>query len=115
LICAEQIVCSRALPCCPGMGLAVSTCRIRRVTDTLFHASAERIASLLSDEEVHNGILFPRLAELRNVSAQVAAAVVEQATIEGLVAKPPPDNVDLVDFMRRRMWQPKYDVLVPVH
>mmetsp|Transcript_36170 Transcript_36170/g.144587 ORF Transcript_36170/g.144587 Transcript_36170/m.144587 type:complete len:229 (-) Transcript_36170:1563-2249(-) len=99
----------------PGMGLAVSTCGLRRVTDEMFHASAVKIASLMNDKDVSKGILFPPLAQLRDVSAHVAAAIVEEAMKQDLVRDPPPPDEDIVDFMATSMWTPSYDVLVPVH
>jgi len=99
----------------PGMGLAVSTCGLRRVTDEMFHASAVKIASLMSDKDVSKGILFPPLAQLRDVSAHVAAAIVEEAMKQNLVRDPPPPDEEIVDFMVTSMWIPYYDVLVPVH
>mmetsp|Transcript_24803 Transcript_24803/g.35730 ORF Transcript_24803/g.35730 Transcript_24803/m.35730 type:complete len:117 (+) Transcript_24803:146-496(+) len=100
---------------CAGMGLAVSTCGLRRVTDEMFHASAVKIASLMSDKDVSKGILFPPLAQLRDVSAHVAAAIVEEAMKQNLVRDPPPPDEEIVDFMVTSMWIPYYDVLVPVH
>lgn len=101
----------------PGLGLAVTALRISCVTDSMFLAAARRIAMLLPDEEVKKGLLFPRLNELRDVSAEVAAAVVQVAIDQGLTRKTLPDHAAqshdaLVDYLRGQMWEPKYGHIV---
>lgn len=101
----------------PGLGLAVTALRISCVTDSMFLAAARRIALLLPDEDVRKGLLFPRVNQLRDVSAEVAAAVAEVAIEQGLVGKALPDYAvqsrdGLVKYLREQMWEPKYGHIV---
>nr|AIT70113.1 malic enzyme [Melanothamnus japonicus] len=101
----------------PGLGLAVTALRISCVTDSMFLAAAKRIAQLLPDREVQNGLLFPPVKDLRSVSAEVAAAVGMVAVEEGLVREQIDDKLRtdakaMHAFMHSQMWQPKYSHLV---
>lgn len=101
----------------PGLGLAVTALRISCVTDEMFLAAARRISLLLPDEDVRKGLLFPGVSELRNVSAEVAAAAGMVALEQGLVREKPPADVErsfdaMVQFMKDNMWDPNYGHLV---
>jgi malate dehydrogenase (oxaloacetate-decarboxylating)(NADP+) len=90
----------------PGMGLGAIACRTRRVTDRMFYAAAETLANQVSDDSLAAGCLLPDLKLIREISAQVAVAVCEQACAEGLAERPRRD--DLEEHVRRRMYYPCY-------
>lgn len=101
----------------PGLGLAVTALGISCVTDSMFLAAGRRIAMLLPDEDVKQGLLFPRVNQLRVVSAEVAAAVAQVAIDQGLTRKSlPPQAVlshdALVKYLRQQMWEPNYGHIV---
>lgn len=103
----------------PGLGLAVTALGISCVTDSMFLAAAKRIAELLPDESLQNGLLFPPVKDLRTVSAEVAAAVGMVAVQEGLLRNEVDEEVTasfagMLDFMKGCMWEPKYGHLVAV-
>lgn len=91
----------------PGLGLAVTALRIVRVSDSMMLAAARRIAQLNSDAVVKNGLLFPRINNLRDVSLQVAEAVACAAIDEGLTALPIHKD-EVLDHLREAMWVPEY-------
>ncbi len=90
----------------PGVGLGVIVAGARRVTDTMFYAAARSLAEQVSDESLAVGRLFPRLSDIRAVSARIAVRVAEVAYEEGLAAEPRPD--DLAAAVRRAMYDPAY-------
>jgi malic enzyme len=92
----------------PGVGLGVLVSEAREVTDGMFAAAADALAAQLSDEDRAEGSLFPRIAGLRAVTAQVAEAVVRQAVSEG-VARNPPENP--AEAIAAAMWDPAYPAL----
>nr|AIT70146.1 malic enzyme [Chondrus crispus] len=101
----------------PGLGLAVTALRISCVTDSMFLAAAGTIATLLPDEEVKKGILFPGVKKLRAVSVEVAASVAQVAIDQGLTGQALPDSAlqshdGLKEFLREQMWEPKYGHIV---
>jgi malate dehydrogenase (oxaloacetate-decarboxylating)(NADP+) len=65
----------------------------RRVTDTMFYVAARTLANQVSDASLAEGRLFPRLTDIRLVSATLAVAVAEVAWQEGLATVPRPADV----------------------
>jgi malic enzyme len=94
----------------PGVGLGVLVSQAHKVTDSMFLAAAERLAAEVSDEQLAAGSLFPRVRELRRVSARIAEAVVRAARQDG-VGRPIPD-AEIAPAVADAMWQPDYLPLV---
>jgi malate dehydrogenase (oxaloacetate-decarboxylating)(NADP+) len=94
----------------PGVGLGVVTMRATRVSDAMFMTAAKTLAHTVSEEDLAQGSLYPALSRVRDVSAQIAAAVGEVALREGVAQVPRPD--DMLAFMRASMYEPKYESYV---
>jgi malic enzyme len=92
----------------PGVGLGVLVSEAREVTDGMFAAAADTLAEQLQEEDREAGSLFPRIAELRRITAKVAEAVVQQAVKDG-VARNPPD--DAAEAVAATMWDPLYPAI----
>ena len=90
----------------PGVGMGAITCRARRITDRMFYAAARTLAEQVSDESLAAGCLYPDLKVIREISAQIAAAVCEEAFAQGLAGIEPPE--DLPAYIRERMFYPRY-------
>jgi malate dehydrogenase (oxaloacetate-decarboxylating) len=90
----------------PGIGLGAIAVSARAVSDGMFLAAARTIANLSPAKRDARANLLPPLAELRNVSLQVATAVAKQAVSEGLAE--PVSEDDLVASIRAKMWEPVY-------
>jgi len=88
----------------PGLGLGVTVCRARRVSDGMLAAAAHALAGL-SDAGAPGAPLLPPVASLRETSAVVGAAVARAAQAEGL-AEVPLDDPDRQ--VREAMWAPAY-------
>jgi malic enzyme len=67
----------------PGLGLGGLLARAKRVTDAMIGAASAALADQVSEEELAAGMLYPRIGRLREVSRQVAAAVMRQAAADG--------------------------------
>lgn len=93
--------------------------KAKHVSDSMVYEAARGLSISLLPEEIEAGNLYPNLARIREVSAQVAAAVVRQALEENLVREPKvldlaasadksSDTYDaaLLDFVKARMWDP---------
>jgi len=89
----------------PGVGLGVLLGGIRTVTDELLTASAFTLAGKLTNAELASGMLFPAVSRLREISADVAAAVI--ATAHGAPVQATPDP-NLVLRVHDHMWRPMY-------
>ena len=90
----------------PGVGLGILASQATRVTDGMFLAAAETLASLVTRSDLEQGSLFPPLAGIRDVSAQIATAVAGVAYREGVATAP--EYPDLLTAIRGMMYQPRY-------
>ncbi len=90
----------------PGVGLGVVASGARRVTDEMFLAAARTLARQTSKTDLAQGSLYPPLARIRDVSAQIAAAVAEVAYAGKLTTRRRPANV--LAYIRSQMYDPRY-------
>jgi malate dehydrogenase (oxaloacetate-decarboxylating)(NADP+) len=91
----------------PGVGLGALACGARRITDEMFLAVARRLASLVTEDDLAKGRIYPALSRIQEVSAHIATAVAEVAHARGLAAKPRPQ--DLLGHVKGTMYRPLYD------
>jgi malate dehydrogenase (oxaloacetate-decarboxylating)(NADP+) len=77
----------------PGVGLGVVTSQARCVSDEMFLAAAETLASQVDETDLACGRLFPPLSRIRSVSTQIAAAVATIAYDSGVSVRGRPDNI----------------------
>jgi malate dehydrogenase (oxaloacetate-decarboxylating) len=94
----------------PGLGLGVTVCRARRVSDGMLAAAAQTLAGL-SEVATPGAPVLPPVTSLRTVSAAVAAAVARAAQAEGLAGVPLDDPDKQV---RQAMWVPTYPAIEPI-
>jgi malate dehydrogenase (oxaloacetate-decarboxylating)(NADP+) len=90
----------------PGVGLGVIASGARLVTDEMFMAAAHTLAQSVTEADLAQGSLYPALPRIREVSAQIAAAVADVAYQRGLANGPPPN--DLLGYVQSRMYDPHY-------
>ncbi len=91
----------------PGIGLGLISCLSTRVSEPMFLAAARALASEVTDERLREGAVYPPLADIRKVSAQIALAVAERAYADGFARLPRPD--DLREYILGRMYDPAYE------
>ena len=68
----------------PGVGYGALACGAREVTDAMFLAAARRLAELVTPEDLALGRIYPALTRIREVSLELAIAVVAEARRAGL-------------------------------
>jgi malate dehydrogenase (oxaloacetate-decarboxylating)(NADP+) len=90
----------------PGVGLGTIAVRSRRVTDEMFLAAATALAAQVTVQDLEQGSLFPPLAQVREVSTQLAVAVAEVAFRQGHAGIERP--ADLLAHVRSSMYDPAY-------
>jgi len=95
----------------PGVGLGALCAEATEVTDALFVAAADELARCVADADLAAGSLFPRIAELRSVTARIAAAVVRTARDTG-VGRPHSDAA-IPGLIASAVWEPRYPLLQP--
>ena len=67
------------------------------------------MAAAVPEADLRDGVLFPRIADLRSVTTRVAEAVIAEAVRSGL-ADPVPDPAAAV---AAAMWEPRYGPIEP--
>ena len=90
----------------PGVGLGAIAVRARRVTDEMFLAAATALAAQVTQQDLEQGSLYPPLAQVREVSLQLAVAVAEVAFSQGHAGIERP--ADLLAHVRSCMYDPAY-------
>ena len=63
----------------PGIGMGAILSKARHVTDSMVEQAAIALASSLTDDEKSSGLVYPRLTRIRDISAQIALAVIRAA------------------------------------
>jgi malate dehydrogenase (oxaloacetate-decarboxylating) len=94
----------------PGIGLGALLSETVVISDAMISASAKALAEAVTDGELDRGLLYPSVSRLREVSAQVAVAVMKQAAVEGHCA----GGDDFEKRVEAAMWLPRYPDYVAV-
>ena len=92
----------------PGLGLGSLLVDASEISDNMITAAAQALASSMTESELSDGLLYPKIDRLREVSATVALAVAAQATEDGLGRSELPTKAAL----EAQMWLPEYPSLV---
>ncbi len=90
----------------PGVGLGVIASESTRVTEEMFATAATTLASLVTEEDLAMGRVFPDLQRIREVSVAIAVAVAEVAFARKLTHMPRPR--DMAAHVRSQMYEPVY-------
>ncbi|RWR57315.1 oxaloacetate-decarboxylating malate dehydrogenase [Bacillus cereus] len=90
----------------PGLGLGTIVVRASVMTDGMFAAAAEAVASMVDTSQPGAPIL-PEVEELRNISEMVAIEVAKVAVAGGVARVNLSDN-DIKMAVKEAMWKPEY-------
>jgi malate dehydrogenase (oxaloacetate-decarboxylating)(NADP+) len=90
----------------PGVGLGAIAGALGHLTDRMFMAAARTLAAQVGEADLAQGSLFPPLARVRDVSAFVAAALIEEGLAAGLAGIDSPQ--DILAYVRSQMYSPEY-------
>lgn len=97
----------------PGLGLGATISGAKRVTDRMLYVAAEALAKFVTDEELAAGKVFPQIQKIRDVSKQVAIAVIEEVFRSGEASKLSEKEMSNLDaFVTKKMYDPLYVPLV---
>ncbi|GJN07392.1 hypothetical protein PR202_ga25220 [Eleusine coracana subsp. coracana] len=105
----------------PGIGLGTLLSGARIISDGMLQAAAERLASYMKEEEVLEGIIYPPISRIRDITKEVAAAVVREAVAEDLaegyrdmdareLAKL--SEEETIEYVKASMWSPVYPKII---
>ncbi|MCC7328697.1 MAG: NAD-dependent malic enzyme [Gammaproteobacteria bacterium] len=88
----------------PAVGLAALAAGLVHIGDQRFSAAARALSQALSEAELAEGLLYPSIARLREVSRQVARAVLAAGDADG----PGPEEMEAGRRMAAMWWEPEY-------
>ncbi|KAJ9612379.1 NAD-dependent malic enzyme, mitochondrial [Cladophialophora chaetospira] len=94
----------------PGIGLGAVLSRARLITPEMLVAAVKALAAQAPALRDANAGLLPDVTHVREISVQIAAAVIKQAVNDGLAQEKdiPTDDQDLVEWIREQMWDAEY-------
>ena len=92
----------------PGVGFGAVSVRAEYIPDSFFLCAARALATIVPDDEVRAGKIYPSVSAIRAISKTVAVAVAEHAYEVG-VAQLYPKPGDMDAFITERMWYPMND------
>ncbi len=92
----------------PGLGLGALLAHSSAVTDSMVTVAAQACANSVSEEELDQGMLYPNIERLREVSANVAREVANQAVTDGITNM---DPAQIDSTLARSMWEPTYPTI----
>ncbi len=90
----------------PGVGLGAIASKAKTITDDVFITAARTLAKQVSEDDLRAGALYAPLAEIRNISLDIAVAVAEGIYGAGLARSERPAN--LRAEMAGSMFDPNY-------
>jgi malate dehydrogenase (oxaloacetate-decarboxylating)(NADP+) len=98
----------------PGIGLGAILAKATRVTDDMVYTSADALAKSLNADEIHKGLIYPRIERVREASLIVAREVMKAARRNGVSALPEEQwveweewgDVALMNYVKQRVYDP---------
>jgi malic enzyme len=104
----------------PGVALGAYLGDTRTITDSMLMRAAVALPSMIKDEDLSKGYVYPCLKDIREITAKVAAEVIKQAAEEGRVRNKfalerlQRGDAKLIAWIEGSMFKPSYASLVQV-
>jgi malate dehydrogenase (decarboxylating) len=107
----------------PGIGLGTLLAGAHHISDGMLHAAAEELAAIMTEEQLQEGIIYPPVPMIREITARVAASIVKEAVKEDIAVGYKNTNIkdlrricndeeELMKYIKDHMWSPDYSPLV---
>lgn len=105
----------------PGIGLGTLLSGARVISDGMLQAAAECLAAYMKDEDILKGIIYPPISSIRDITQEVAVAVIREAVVEDLAEGHRDmdtrelkrlDKEETLQYVKNNMWEPVYPTLV---
>ncbi|KAI9821086.1 MAG: NAD-dependent malic enzyme, mitochondrial [Pycnora praestabilis] len=102
--------------CFPGIGLGAVLSRARLLSDKMLVSACKALAAQSPALKNPDKGLLPDVVNVREISVQIAKAVIKQAIDENLNQEKhiPKEEGELEEWIREQMWEAKYRPLVRV-
>ncbi|KAG8223817.1 hypothetical protein J437_LFUL003703 [Ladona fulva] len=96
----------------PGVALGVICTGIHHISEKVFLIAAEALSSLVTDEELKEGRLYPNLNKITDCSLHIATRIAEYAYETGC-ASTYPEPKDKQAFIKSQLYNYEYSSAVP--
>ncbi len=93
--------------CFPGIGLAAVTGGLQSLTQQDMYITAKAVSSMVPQGLLDKACLYPSLEDIRNVSLEIAVALLRNTYKMGTATVPEPD--DLRSYIESQMYTPTYE------
>uniref|UniRef100_A0A3Q3E9H1 Malic enzyme n=1 Tax=Labrus bergylta TaxID=56723 RepID=A0A3Q3E9H1_9LABR len=92
----------------PGVGLGVTACAIKNISEEIFLTAAEALAHLVTEKDLAEGRLYPPLSSIGDVSRTLAIKIIEYA-YEHNMASLHPEPSDKEAYVNSLAYSTDYD------
>jgi malate dehydrogenase (oxaloacetate-decarboxylating) len=92
----------------PGLGFGAILANATEVTDNMVMAASKALCDYTEERHLKNGLIYPPVSELRDVSIAVTTRVIAQAFADGVATtkKLTPETAE--QYVRSHFWRPGY-------
>jgi malate dehydrogenase (oxaloacetate-decarboxylating) len=90
----------------PGVGYGAILSQGQYISDTVFTHAAKTLADLTSESRIKKGTVYPSIANIRDISAHIAQATIQQ------IAEEQQTPIISLEEIKKRMWEPHYPQIV---
>ncbi|KAG1053769.1 hypothetical protein G6F46_005019 [Rhizopus delemar] len=97
----------------PGLGLGAVLAQPKQISSKMIYSASKALADALTTEELDQHWLYPSLTRIREVSREVAVAVIEESIREDLCQDETIKTMSrqsLLDHVSKQMWHPTEDL-----
>ncbi len=92
----------------PGLGFGAILANATEVTDNMVMAASLALADYTEQKHLAQGLIYPPVAELREVSIAVATRVIAQAFTDGVATTKKLSPATAEEYVRTHFWRPRY-------
>ncbi|KAJ0177884.1 hypothetical protein K1T71_006757 [Dendrolimus kikuchii] len=96
----------------PGVALGVIASQTHHIPDSIFLTAAKTLASIVKEEDLEKGRVYPSLSAIKEVSVIIATEVIKKAYNDDLATRYPQPN-DIEKLINEQMYNYKYPNYVP--
>eukprot|EP01107_Rhizomastix_libera_P014067 TRINITY_DN419_c0_g1_i1.p1 TRINITY_DN419_c0_g1~~TRINITY_DN419_c0_g1_i1.p1 ORF type:complete len:566 (+),score=93.20 TRINITY_DN419_c0_g1_i1:32-1699(+) len=93
----------------PGLGFGAFISRSKFVTENMITRAAVILSECVSQEDINNGKIYPRVAEVQNITRKIAAEVFRTSIKDGMCQiHPTPKDSEIDGIIAKAQWKPVY-------
>jgi malate dehydrogenase (oxaloacetate-decarboxylating) len=96
----------------PGLGFGAILSEASEITDGMVLAASYALADYVREKHIEQGLIYPPVEEMREVSVSVATRVIQQAFDDGVSRTKKATRDRAEAYVRAKFWRPKYLPLV---